>query len=157
MVGKHIGATLRAVGLAGSLGLGIAATLSGCGGGSASGGGASGPSGGASDSAPAVSPEEQKRQDALAQLKARQDAACETLGPRITECAIADARKTMSKEELAELDLEKTGPAHTQKYVDECKAADYSQRQVRVMEVCQKEESECEPMLACLENNLGPK
>jgi hypothetical protein len=152
MVGKHIAVAL-AVGLAGSLGLGVAA-LSGCGGGKPASGGASEPSG---DGTAALSPEEQKRQEALAALKARQDGACETLGPRITECAIADARKSMSKEELAELDLEKTGPAHTQKYVDECKSADYSARQVRVMEVCQKEESECEPMLACLENNLGPR
>jgi hypothetical protein len=30
--------------------------------------------------------------------------------------------------------------------------ADYSARQVRVLEVCQKEESECEPMLTCLDN-----
>ena len=99
-----------------------------------------------------LSPEEQKRRDALARLQTRQDATCESLGPRITQCSMDDARATMTPEQLAELDLEKTAPKHTAEFIDQCKSADYSPRQVRVMEVCQAEESECAPLLSCLDN-----
>jgi hypothetical protein len=111
--------------------------------------------GNGSGSAEPLSPEEQKRRDALARLRTRQDATCESLGPRITECSIADARATMTPEELAELDLENTAPKHTADFIDQCKGADYSPRQVRVMEVCQAEETECAPMLSCLDNMSG--
>jgi hypothetical protein len=83
---------------------------------------------------------------------AARDAACESLAPRLTDCAIADARATMSPDELAKLDLEKTAPVHTQKFLESCKAQTLSSRQVRVYEVCQREESDCEPLIACLDN-----
>ena len=85
-------------------------------------------------------------------IEVRRDAACEALGPRITDCSIADAKATMTAAELAKLDLEKTAPKHTEEFVAECKRQQLSSRQVRVYEVCVAEEHECEPLLACLDN-----
>ena len=86
------------------------------------------------------------------ELEKRQGAACEQLGPRLTDCAIADARATMTAAELAELDIESTAPLHTREMIKECKAQTMSSRQVRVYEVCLREETECAPLTACLEN-----
>jgi hypothetical protein len=86
------------------------------------------------------------------ELQVRQDAACEQAGPRLTECAIADAKASMPAEELAKLDLEKTRPVHTREFIKECTAGYMSSRQVRVYEVCLREETECEAFLSCLEN-----
>ena len=90
--------------------------------------------------------------DDRTEIERRRDAACEALGPRLTECAIADARATMSPEELAKLDIEKTAPVHTRKFVEECQGQALSSRQVRVYEVCLREEAECEPLIACLDH-----
>ena len=86
------------------------------------------------------------------ELERRRDAACEQLGPKLTECAAADAKKTMSPEELKKLDLDKTAPVHTRKFIEECKQQQLSSRQVRVYEVCLREETACEPLVACLDN-----
>ena len=86
------------------------------------------------------------------ELELRRDAACEALGPKITACAIEDARRTMTPEQLAELDPEKVAPVHTREFIKDCKERSLSSRQVRVYEVCMREESACEPLLACLEN-----
>ncbi len=88
----------------------------------------------------------------MTELAKRQGAACEALGPRLTECAIADARATMPPAELAKLDIENTAPIHTREFVKSCKAQSLSSRQVRVYEVCMREETECGPLTACLEN-----
>src|SRR5687767_2709928 len=69
------------------------------------------------------------------EIEVRRDAACETLGPKITTCAIADARRTMTPEELAELDPEKVAPVHTREFITDCKGQSLSSRQVRVYEV----------------------
>jgi hypothetical protein len=86
------------------------------------------------------------------ELERRQGAACEALGPRLTDCAIADARATMTPEQLAELDVEKTAPVHTREMIKQCKDQTMSSRQVRVYEVCMREETECDALTACLEN-----
>jgi hypothetical protein len=90
--------------------------------------------------------------DGDAELERRKGAACEELGPRLTECAVADARATMTPAELAKLDIENTAPVHTREFVKSCKGQALSSRQVRVYEVCLREETSCEPLLACLEN-----
>lgn len=90
--------------------------------------------------------------DTRTEIERRRDAACEALGPRLTECAIADARATMSAEELAKLDIEKTAPVHTRKFVEQCQGQSLSSRQVRVYEVCLHEETACEPLISCLDN-----
>jgi hypothetical protein len=86
------------------------------------------------------------------ELERRRDAACEKLGPRMTACAIDDARHTMSAEELAKLDVEHTAPIHTREFVKACKAQQLSSRQVRVYEVCLREETDCDPLIECLDH-----
>lgn len=120
------------------------ASLMACGGGGGGGGGPTGSTTPADRSTPPAA--------TRSELDVRRDAACEALGPRVTACAIEDARATMSAEELAKLDLEQTAPAHTEEFVRACKASQLSSRQVRVYEVCMREERECEPLMACLEN-----
>lgn len=104
------------------------------------------------DKPAARAPDNRGNPPVQSELERRRDAACESLAPRLTDCAIADARATLSPEELAKLDLEKTAPVHTQKFLESCKAQTLSSRQVRVYEVCQREESACEPLIACLDN-----
>jgi len=86
------------------------------------------------------------------ELDARRDAACETLGPRMTACAIEDARATMSADELAKLDVEHTAPIHTREFVRSCQTQALSSRQVRVYEVCLREETACDALIKCLDN-----
>jgi len=86
------------------------------------------------------------------EIERRRDAACEALGPRLTQCAVDDAKKTMSPEEVAKLDLDKTAPVHTRKFIESCKEQQLSSRQVRVYEVCLHEETACDPLIACLDN-----
>lgn len=107
---------------------------------------------GCGDKPAARAPDNRGTSPVQSELERRRDAACESLAPRLTDCAIADARATLSPEELAKLDLEKTAPVHTQKFLESCKAQTLSSRQVRVYEVCQREESGCEPLIACLDN-----
>jgi hypothetical protein len=88
------------------------------------------------------------------ELQRRQYAACERLIPRLTECAVADARKNLPPDKLAELDLEHTAPIHTRENLKKCKKGQLSSRQVRVYEVCDREETECGPLTECLANAL---
>ena len=95
--------------------------------------------------------------DTRTEIERRRDAACETLGPKITSCAIEDAKRELAAGTLAQQDFDAaTAPEvqrkNTEEFVKACKSAQYSSRQVRVLEVCQREESECEPLLACLDN-----
>lgn len=95
--------------------------------------------------------------DTRTELERRRDAACETLGPRITQCAVDDAKADYAAGKTSKEQFEKDTASgvvnkNTEKYVDECQHHDYSSRQVRVLEVCQKAESECEPLLSCLDN-----
>ncbi|MBK9032015.1 MAG: hypothetical protein IPL61_11925 [Myxococcales bacterium] len=90
---------------------------------------------GGSHPAPSSPDEPAPPPDRRTELERRRDAACEALGPRMTDCAIADARATMSPEELAKLEIESTAPVHTKKFVESCQAQSLSSRQVRVYEV----------------------
>jgi hypothetical protein len=95
--------------------------------------------------------------DTRTELEKRRDAACETLGPRITSCAVEDAKKELAAGRMKQKDFDLNTSSdvqrkNTETFVEKCSAASYSSRQVRVLEVCQREETECEPMLACLDN-----
>jgi hypothetical protein len=89
-------------------------------------------------------------------IEKRRDAACEQLEPRLTECAIADLKKSVTPKQLAELDLDKMRAKHKQDFVKKCEGSSMSSRQVRVLEVCFKSETECDPLGECLAN-LQPK
>jgi hypothetical protein len=90
-------------------------------------------------------------------IERRRDTACDVLGPRLTACAVADARADFAagKIDRHQLDID-TAPEWQQKlttrWLADCKAAHYSSRQVRVLEVCSREETECGPLVACLDH-----
>jgi hypothetical protein len=144
---RAVAAAILALGLAVGLGLGAP----GCGGPQRSdpaGDSAVGP-------APAVS---------RSPIERRRDAACDALGPKLTACAVADARADFAtgKIDRHQLDLD-TAPEWQQKltakWLADCKGARYSSRQIRVLEVCFREETECGPLVACLDHlrdQVGP-
>lgn len=95
--------------------------------------------------------------DTRTEIERRRDAACETLGPKITACALEDAKRELAAGNLKQQDFDaSTAPEvqrkNTEEFIKTCQSAQYSSRQIRVLEVCQREESECEPLLACLDN-----
>ena len=88
-------------------------------------------------------------------IEKRRDAACEQLGPRLTACAVEDARTHFAagKIDKAQLDRDiapEIQRKNTDEFVKSCKGASYSSRQVRVLEVCFHEEPRCAPLLDCL-------
>jgi hypothetical protein len=85
------------------------------------------------------------------EFERRQEAACDALGPRLTQCAYEDARRTMTPAEMAKEEIEAKRPEHTKLIVDKCRKQQMSSRQLRVYEVCMREERECTPLINCLE------
>jgi hypothetical protein len=88
-------------------------------------------------------------------IEQRRDAACDQLGPKLTACAVEDARASLAAGKIDKAQFDKdTAPAvqrrHTEKFETACKAKPYSSRQVRVLEVCLREETRCGPLLECL-------
>ena len=97
--------------------------------------------------------------DSRSEIERRRDVACDALGPRITACAVADAKAQYAAGKVKQKDFEATTSQdvqrkNTEEFIKACKnpKAAYSSRQVRVLEVCPREETECEPLLSCLEN-----
>lgn len=96
-------------------------------------------------------------QDTRTAIEKRRDAACETLGPKVTACAVEDARRDLAAGKVKQKDFDlntakEVQAKNTEKFIEACEKAQYSSRQVRVLEVCQREETQCEPLLACLDN-----
>jgi hypothetical protein len=93
--------------------------------------------------------------DTRTELEKRLDAACKALEPKVVECTVEDAKAahaagTLSKAQLDDL----TRPPILAKLAEEweakCDKRDRSSRQVRVLEVCFKEEQQCAPLMDCL-------
>jgi hypothetical protein len=136
-------ASLAAAALAAALGLGVGA----CGGAQHASGGEPGAAG-AQPSAPAAP-------DPRSPIERRRDAACDQLGPRLTACAVADARADLAAGKIDQRQFERdTAPEIQRKNTDEflkaCRGTTYSSRQVRVLEVCPQQETQCGPLLDCL-------
>jgi hypothetical protein len=89
-------------------------------------------------------------------MQVRQEAACEQVGRRATKCAIEDTSK-QSADVRAQADVENTAAINTREYVKKCVAQYMSSRQIRVFEVCLREESECDPFFDCLDNANAQK
>jgi hypothetical protein len=105
--------------------------------------------------APATDPEPAPPADPRTPIQRRRDAACDQLGPRITACAVEDARTSLAAGKIDQRQFElDTAPGvqrkHTEEFEQTCKGAAYSSRQVRVLEVCAREETRCAPLLDCL-------
>lgn len=92
--------------------------------------------------------------DSRTPLEKRRDAACDQLAPRLTQCAVDDARADQASGKISKAELDKdTAPEILRKNTEAASTAckvPLSSRQVRVLEVCMKEESECSPLQDCL-------
>ena len=96
--------------------------------------------------------------DTRTALEKRRDAACDVVAKRVTACAVEDAKKDLEAGKTKKADFDKdTAPEivakNQAKYAEECKShQDYSSRQIRVLEKCPQYETECTPLLSCLDN-----
>ena len=95
--------------------------------------------------------------DTRTPIEQRRDTACDQLGPKLTACAVEDARAdlTAGKVEQQQFDRDTSSDVqakNTEKFRKACKSTAYSSRQVRVLEVCFQAEAECGPLLKCLEH-----
>jgi hypothetical protein len=95
--------------------------------------------------------------DTRSPIEKRRDAACDTLAPKITQCAVDDAKADLATGKITQAQFDKDASPDVQRknsdeYANKCKSQQLSSRQVRVLEVCFKAEAECGPLLACLDN-----
>lgn len=96
--------------------------------------------------------------DTRTEFEKRLDAACNALGPTLTTCAVSDANEKLRTGEIKQKEFDElTKPAIIEKLDDEWREKCYqptkrSSRQIRVLEVCKQQETECGPLLDCLEN-----
>jgi hypothetical protein len=100
-------------------------------------------------------------QDTRTPIEQRRDAACERLGPKLTACAVEDAKADLAAGKTSQQQFEQDTAApvqakNTEEFERQCKGSQMSSRQVRVLEVCFREETQCDPLRACLEN-LKPR
>ena len=100
--------------------------------------------------------------DTRTALEQRRDVACDKLGPKITQCAVEDARADLAAGKTTQKQFDQDTAVgvqskNTEKFLEQCKVQ-MSSRQVRVLEVCFKEETACAPLLDCLSHlGDGPK
>src|SRR5687767_12375952 len=124
----------------------------------ACGGGKPTPAGPGSGSSDAIGPV----RDTRSALDKRRDAACEQIGPKITECALADAKAQLAAGKITKKEFDQTTTSdvlrkNTDEFIKACRVP-MSSRQVRVLEVCFKEEQQCAPLADCLthlNDNVG--
>lgn len=115
-------------------------------------GGAQQPAGGGTGSGSATPVS--TAQDTRTPIEVRRDTACDELGPRVTACAVEDAKADLAagkttQQQFAQDTSREVQHKNTEKFVEACKVP-MSSRQVRVLEVCSKEETACAPLLDCL-------
>jgi len=104
--------------------------------------------------ADAPTSKEAKRQALLAKIEKAQNAECERMCPRVTGCALEDAKKHLDSEKIKEEKLVEKMPVLEKKCVDECKKNPLSLRQLRVYVKCNNDaESSCDEFLKCMEES----
>jgi hypothetical protein len=94
-------------------------------------------------------------------IERRRDAACDQLGPKLTACAVEDARANLAAGKIDQAQLDRdTAPAiqrkNTEEFTTACRGTAYSSRQIRVLEVCFHNEPTCPPLLDCLGHLSDP-
>jgi hypothetical protein len=112
------------------------------------------------DPEPAMGSNQPPAHDSRTAIEQRRDVACKALGPRITKCAVEDAKVAAQKGEITQKQLTDISTPevlakNTAEFVEKCEAP-MSSRQVRVLEVCEHSETDCAPLLACLEHLHDP-
>ena len=95
--------------------------------------------------------------DTRTPLERRHDAACAQLGPKLAQCAAQDSHAMLAagkitKQQHDEATKPEVVRALAEDFRKKCRGDYMSSRQVRVLEVCYREESECAPLEACLAN-----
>jgi hypothetical protein len=113
---------------------------------------------------PSGSSSESPVKDTRTEFEKRLDAACNALGPTLTTCAVADANDKLRAGEITQKQFDDiTKPEIVHKLDDEWRKTCYqpgkfTSFQVRVLEVCKRQETECGPLEDCLDNlNKRPK
>ncbi len=96
-------------------------------------------------------------QDTRTPFERRRDAACDQLGPKLARCAVEDARAELAAGKISRQQFEENTRPEVQRALaadwrKNCRGGYMSSRQVRVLEVCFREETECAPLEACLEH-----
>ena len=100
--------------------------------------------------------------DTRTEIEKRRDAACDQVGDRITQCQLDDAKAQLAAGEVNQKDFDDaTTPAALKQFKDawlkKCQVP-MNSYQVRVLEVCHKEETQCGPFYNCLDHlNDKPK
>lgn len=93
-------------------------------------------------------------QDTRTPIEKRRDVACDELAPKLTQCALDDAKADLAAGKVGKAEFDKdTAPEVLAKNTADAKKAckvPMSSRQVRVLEVCLKEETQCAPLQDCL-------
>jgi hypothetical protein len=95
--------------------------------------------------------------DTRTPFEKRLDAACDALGPRLTQCAVDDSKAELAAGHITQKQFDDLTNAQMRAALDKdwdtkCDRPNRSSRQVRVLEVCFEQETECDPLLDCLEN-----
>lgn len=90
------------------------------------------------------------REQAEERLRARQQAACERMCARLTECAIEDTRRT-DPSQLEGVPLDKLAAAHSGQCSADCTGPVLSERQVGTIENCIAEPRDCQALVDCLQ------
>jgi len=99
--------------------------------------------------------------DSRTAIERRRDDACEKLAARNTACAVADAKNDLATGKVTQKQFDADTSQQvqaklSQKFVEKCQAQHLNSYQVRVYEVCMREETECDPLLACLTHVNDP-
>ena len=101
--------------------------------------------------------------DTRTPFEIRRDDACEHIAPKLTQCAVEDAKNDFAagKTTKQQLDADTSAEVqhkNSQMFIDKCKGwRDMSSRQIRVLEVCDREETQCGPLNTCLANMKAQK
>jgi hypothetical protein len=100
--------------------------------------------------------------DTRTEIEKRRDDACDKVGDKITQCQLDDAKAQLAAGEVSKKDFDDaTTPMALKQFKDawlqKCHVP-MNSFQVRVLEVCHKEETQCAPFYNCLEHlNDKPK
>jgi hypothetical protein len=97
---------------------------------------------------------EHHAEDKRTLIEKRRDAGCTALKPKLTACAAADSKARLEAKQISKAEYDAAVDPRVlakfgEKWMESCQIP-MSSRQVRVLEVCFKEESECGPLEDCL-------
>jgi len=96
--------------------------------------------------------------DTRSPFEQRRDAACKAIAPRLTSCAVEDAKADLAAGKTTadqfKLDTDpKVLQKNTEEFINKCTSwRDMSSRQVRVLEVCYRDAPDCAQLRECLKN-----